>query len=150
MDIWVDADACPKMIKELLYKVAKRTGVSVTLVANQYLFIPPHPAIKFIQVDMGMDVADKKIVDLCAKGDLVVTADIPLASASVKKGAYALNPRGKLYDEGNIGDALAMRDLMESLRGGAMGEHTGGPDTFAARDCESFANTLDKFMAKNL
>lgn len=148
MKIWVDADAAPRMIKELLFKVSRRTGVSITFVANQYLFLPKDHNIGFIQVGAGMDVADQKIVELCTKDDLVITADIPLASAAVKKGAFALNPRGKLYDATNIGDILAVRDLMEHIRGDIMKEHTGGPDGFTAKDCERFANSLDKFMAQ--
>ncbi len=148
MKIWIDADACPRVIKELLFRVATRTGVSITLVANQYLFVPPLPNISFIQVPSGFDVADNKIVELCSPGDIVITADIPLASAVVKKGAFALNPRGQLYDAGNIGQILAMRDLMENLRGGLMEEGSGGPAAFTAKDRENFANSLDKFMAR--
>ncbi|WP_435640250.1 YaiI/YqxD family protein [Micavibrio aeruginosavorus] len=148
MKIWVDADACPKVIKDLLFKVAERTGVHITLVANQYLFIPPARNISFIQVEAGFDVADQKIVELCAEGDMVVTADIPLAAAIVKKGAFALNPRGELYDLSNIGEILAMRDLMESLRGGMMEDMRGGPAPFTPKDREKFANQLDKFMTR--
>jgi len=148
MKIWVDADACPKAIKELLFRVATRTGVAITLVANQYLFVPPLANISFIQLPSGFDVADNKIVELCSPGDMVITADIPLASAAVKKGAFALNPRGQLYDAGNIGQILAMRDLMENLRGGLMEEGSGGPAAFTAKDRENFANSLDKFMAR--
>lgn len=150
MKIWVDADACPRMIKDLLFKVAKRTGVSIVLVANQFIYVPPAPNVQFMQVEPGLDVADKKIVELCVKGDLVITADIPLASAAVKKGAFALNPRGKMYDDTNIGDILAMRDLMDALRSGVMGEGAGGPDSFTPKDCEKFANSLDKFMARKI
>lgn len=148
MKIWVDADACPKAIKELLFRVAGRTGVSITFVANQYVAVPPAPNISFIIVEPGFDVADQKIVELCAAGDIVVTADIPLASAIVKKGAFALNPRGQLYDASNINQILAMRDLMENLRGGLMEQGSGGPAPFSAKDRENFANQLDKFMAR--
>lgn len=148
MKIWVDADACPKVIKELLFRVAGRTGVSITFVANQYMAVPFAPNIHFIIVAPGFDVADQKIVELCAVGDIVVTADIPLASAIVKKGAFALNPRGQLYDSSNINQILAMRDLMENLRGGLMEQGSSGPAPFNAKDRENFANQLDKFMAR--
>lgn len=148
MKIWVDADACPKIIKELLYRVAERTGAAVTFVANKYLFVPAMPNLRFIMVDAGPDVADAKIIELCTPGDIVVTADIPLAAAAVKKGAYALNPRGDMYDESNIGQVLAMRDLMDSLRGGMMEDGNGGPAAFTAKDRERFANALDRFMTR--
>ena len=150
MKIWVDGDACPKVIKELLFRVAARTGVLVAFVANQYLSLPAAANISFIQVSAGFDVADHKIIELCAVGDIVITADIPLASAIVKKGAFALNPRGQLYDAGNIGQILAMRDLMENLRGGLMEEGSGGPAPFTTKDRENFANSLDKFMARKV
>lgn len=148
MKIWVDADACPKAIKELLYRVAERTGVTVTFVANKYLFVPAHPNLHFIMVDAGPDVADAKIVELCAPGDLVVTADIPLAAATIKKGVPALNPRGDLYDESNIGQILATRDLMDSLRGGLLDATGGGPAPFTPKDRENFANALDRLMTR--
>ena len=148
MKIWVDADACPKVIKELLLRVAARTGVLVAFVANQYLSLPAAVNISFIQVPSGFDVADHKIIELCVAGDIVITADIPLAAAIVKKGAFALNPRGQLYDAGNIGQILAMRDLMENLRSGLMEQGSGGPAPFTAKDRENFANSLDKFMAR--
>ncbi len=148
MKIWVDADACPKVIKDLLFKVAERTGVSITLVANQYLLVPRSQNINFIQVESGFDMADHKIVELCIAGDLVITADIPLAAAIIKKGAFALNPRGELYDAANIGQILAMRDLMEALRGGLMDDVGGGPSAFTSKDRENFANKLDKFMTQ--
>ena len=150
MKIWVDADACPKVIKELLYRVAERTGVAVAFVANKYLFVPPMANLSFIMVEAGPDVADAKIVELCAAGDIVVTADIPLAAAAVKKGARALNPRGDLYDESNIGQILATRDLMDSLRGGMMEEGGGGPAPFTAKDRERFANALDRVMVMGI
>ena len=146
MKIWVDADACPRTVKDFLFKVSDRIGVSITLVANQYLYVPPSPNISFILVEPGFDIADQKILQLCNEGDIVVTADIPLAAAMVKKGGSALNPRGKLYDASNIGEILAMRDLMESLRGGATGENIGGPAPYTSKDFEKFANTLDKFL----
>lgn len=148
MRIWVDADACPKIIKEFLFKVAERTGVQITLVANQYLFVPQVANVDFILVEPGFDIADQKIIELCDAGDIVITADIPLAAAIVKQGAFALNPRGTLYDTRNIGQILAMRDLMENLRGGLMEDGGGGPAPFTPKDRETFANTLDKLMTQ--
>lgn len=150
MKIWVDSDACPKVIKELLYRIAERTGVSISFVANQYLFIPKLPNMDFILVEPGFDIADSKIVQLCAEGNIVITADIPLAVAVIKKGAFALNPRGDLYDSNNIGEILATRDLMDSLRGGLMEQNSGGPAPFSPKDREKFANALDKFMARKV
>ncbi|MBU0860196.1 MAG: YaiI/YqxD family protein [Alphaproteobacteria bacterium] len=147
MKIYVDADACPKVIKEILFRVAGRTGVSIIFVANKYMMLPAVANLSFVLVEAGSDVADGRIVELCVAGDMVVTADIPLAAAVVKKGAFALNPRGEIYDESNIGQILAMRDLMDSLRGGLMEDGRGGPAPFSAKDRENFANKLDKFMA---
>ena len=144
MKIWIDADACPKAIKEILYRAAERTQVPVTLVANQYLHAPPH--ISVIQVADGFDVADAKIVELCTAGDLVVTADIPLAALVIEKGAFALNPRGELYDSGNIGPVLSMRDFMDVMRGGLMEQGSGGPPAFNQKDRQKFAAALDKFL----
>jgi uncharacterized protein YaiI (UPF0178 family) len=145
--IWVDADACPKVIKEILFRVAERRSIPVILVANQYLQIPPSPFIKMMQVEAGFDVADQKIVELCQKDDLVITADIPLAYGATQKGAVALNPRGELYTADNIGPVLRMRDLMESLRSG-LSEISGGPASFSAKNRENFANQLDKFLSR--
>lgn len=150
MKIWVDADACPRPVKDILFRAGKRTGVSITLVANQFIFTPLDANIDLIRVEAGLDAADYKILELCMKNDLVVTADIPLASAAVKKGSFALNPRGKMYDSNNIGDALAMRDLMDDLRAGALGEYASGPDNFTSKDSASFANSLDKFITKSI
>ncbi len=147
MTIWVDADACPKVIKEILFRAADRRGVQVTLVANQYLVIPPSPFISLIQVEAGFDVADHRIVELCAPGDLVITADIPLAAGAVGKGAFALNPRGELYTADNIGPILKMRDIMDTLRSGVT-ELRGGPPSFNQKDREMFANQLDKFLSR--
>lgn len=147
MEIWVDADACPKPIKDILFRVAEKREIRVTLVANQYLQIPPCPHIKMIQVEAGFDVADQRIVELCAVGDLVITADIPLAYAVTQKGGFALNPRGELYTADNIGPVLRMRDLMNNLRSG-LHEISGGPASFNAKDRENFANQLDKFLSK--
>ena len=148
MKIWVDADACPKVIKELLFRVAERTGVTMTLVANQYMFVPAAPHIHSLQVGSEFNAADDRIAALCEPGDLVITADIPLAAEVVKKGAFALNPRGDFYDERNISQLLAMRDMMEHLRGGLMEQGSGGPPPFTAKDRETFTNRLDKFMAR--
>ena len=146
MKIWVDADACPGVIKEILFRAATRTGVLVTLVANQYIKIPPSPNIKFVQVGSGFDVADNEIVKRLEAGDLVITADIPLASDTIEKGAYALNPRGELYTTENIRARLNMRDFMESLR--ASGVDTGGPPALNNNDRKAFADQLDKFLTR--
>ncbi|MDB5491610.1 MAG: yaiI [Micavibrio sp.] len=149
MKIWVDADACPKIIKDILFRVAERTGVPVTLVANQYFFVPQTLNVSFIQVEPGFNSADDKIVELCAEGDIVITADIPLADGVVKKGAFALTPRGEFYDRTNIGQVLAMRNLMTDLRSNPMQEGSGGgPAPLTQKDREVFANRLDKFMAR--
>ena len=147
MKIWVDADACPVVIKEILFKAAARTGVLVTLVANQYIKTPPSLHIKFVQVGSGFDVADNEIVKRLDAGDLVITADIPLASDAIDKGAYALNPRGEMYTTANIKARLNMRDFMESLR--SSGVDTGGPPALNQNDRKSFANHLDKFLTRN-
>ena len=144
--IWVDADACPRVIKDLLFRASARTGIAITLVANQWVAVPSSPLITIIQVPQGPDEADAKIVELCAAGDLVVTADIPLAALVVKKGALALNPRGELYTAENIGGILGMRDFMDSLRGS--GIETGGPAGFGAADRGKFANQLDRLLAQ--
>jgi hypothetical protein len=148
MKIWVDADACPKVIKEILFRAVQRVGVPMTLVANQPLTIPASPHIDAIQVKAGLDVADNHIAQSLAPGDLVITADIPLAAAAVNGGAYALNPRGELYDKNNVQARLAMRNFLTELRSG--GVDTGGPPPFNQRDREAFANQLDRFLAKHL
>jgi len=142
--IWVDADACPNVIKEILFRAANRAKVPLTLVANQYIQIPKSPFIKNMRVEQGFDVADLRIVELCNPGDLVITADIPLADGVVRKGGIALNPRGELYTEETIAQRLAMRNLMEELR--STGEISGGPATFNQSDRQRFANELDKFL----
>lgn len=147
MKIWVDADACPGVIKEILYKAAVRTGVSLTLVANQPLRIPSHENITSIQVSAGFDVADNEIVKQLNKGDLVITADIPLAAEVIEKGALALNPRGELYSVNTIKARLSMRDFMETLRGS--GVNTGGPPKLSKRDRNQFADNLDRLLAKH-
>ena len=148
MKIWVDADACPVVIKEILFRAAERTKITTTLVANQFLRTPPSPYIKTMQVPSGFDVADNRIVQELTVGDLVITADIPLAAQVVEKGGHALNPRGELYTTANIKERLAMRNLMEELRGN--GVDISGPSVFNNRDRQAFAAALDKFIAKNL
>lgn len=142
--IWVDADACPNVIKEIIFRAANRTQTFVILVANQYISTPPSKFIKSIQVRQGFDVADDEIVKRLKAGDLVVTADIPLASDSIAKGAIALNPRGELYTSDNINARLQMRDFMETLRNS--GIDTGGPAALNHKDREKFANNLDKLL----
>lgn len=146
MHIWVDADACPVVIKEILFRVAERTKLPLTLVANQWLKTPPYPSIRAIQVPKGFDVADNYIVDQAVAGDLVITADIPLAAGAIEKGALALNPRGELYTRENIKQTLDMRNFMETLRNS--GVETGGPPAFNQADRQNFANQLDRFLAK--
>jgi uncharacterized protein len=145
MHIWVDADACPKVIKEILFRAAERTGVFVTLVANQPLTAPRLKNIRTLRVAAGFDVADNEIVRRLASGDLVITADIPLAAEVIANGGYALNPRGELYTTDNIQARLSMRDFMDSLR--ATGIETGGPASFNQSDRQSFANQLDRFLS---
>ncbi len=145
MHIWVDADACPGVIKEILYRVAERTRLPLTLVANQWLKTPPYPSIRSVQVPKGFDVADNHIVEQVQAGDLVITADIPLAAAVIDKGALALNPRGELYSKENIRQTLDMRNFMDVLR--SSGVETGGPPAFSQADRQSFANQLDRLLA---
>ncbi|HVF17259.1 MAG TPA: YaiI/YqxD family protein [Steroidobacteraceae bacterium] len=146
MKIWVDADACPGVIKEILFRAAERAKVPMTLVANQPINVPPSPLIRAVRVGAGFDVADKYIVDALAAGDLVITADIPLAAAAIDKGAHALNPRGELYTKDNIRERLSMRNFMDELRGS--GVVTGGPAALGPRDRQSFANSLDTLLRK--
>lgn len=148
MKIWVDADACPLVIKDILFKAAERTGVELTLVANQTMRIPPSRRINFIRVGSGLDVADNEIVKRLTPGDLVITSDIPLAAEVIEKGGYALNPRGDLYTADNVRDRLSMRDFMDSLR--ASGIDTAGPPSLNQKDRQAFANSLDKFLTKHL
>jgi hypothetical protein len=147
MKIWVDADACPAVIKEILFRAAKRTGVPLTLVANHPLRVPPSPCIRFLQVSSGFDVADKEIVKRLDAGDLVVTGDIPLAAEVIDKGGHALTPRGELYSADNIREHLVMRDFMDTLR--ASGIETGGPAALSQKDRQSFANQLDQFLTRH-
>ena len=144
MQIWVDADACPGEVKELLFRAAKRTKTKVTLVANQTMRTPRSEFVDSLLVPAGMNVADRRIVELVQPGDLVITADIPLAAQVVAKGGQALNPRGELYTEANVGERLAVRNLLDELRGG--GQITGGPANFSAQDRQAFANQLDRWL----
>ena len=147
MKIWVDADACPGVIKEILFRAAERAQISMTLVANQFLRTPPSRFIKAIQVPAGFDVADGKIVQHLEQGDLVITADIPLAAEVIAKGGHALNPRGEFYTPDTIRERLNMRDFMDNLR--SSGVETGGPATLSQSDRKAFASQLDRFLAKN-
>ena len=147
MHIWVDADACPAPIKEILYRAADRVKVQVVLVANRPLRTPPSPWIRSIQVARGLDVADDHIASAMVPGDLVVTADIPLAAVVVERGGYALNPRGEFYSLDNVRELLDMRNFMEGLR--ASGIETGGPAAFSQADRQSFANQLDRFIMRS-
>lgn len=146
MKIWVDADACPVVIKEILFKAAERTGVPVTLVANQPVRIPPSRFISFVQVAPGFDVADNEIVKRTGAGDLVITADIPLAADVIEKGAHALSPRGERYTTENIKARLNIRDFMDTLRGS--GIDTGGPPALSQSDRKTFADHLDRLLAE--
>jgi uncharacterized protein YaiI (UPF0178 family) len=145
MQIWVDADACPKVIKEILYRAAERAKVRVTLVANHALRTPPSDYVSAVQVSGGFDVADEQILARINPGDLVVTADIPLAAAVIEKRAHALNPRGERYTEDTVRQRLVMRDLMDELRGS--GIQTGGPPPIGPRERKAFADELDRLLA---
>lgn len=144
--IWVDADACPRVIKDILFRAAERTGVPVTLVANQALAIPRIKSLRVIQVASGFDIADEEIVNRTAAGDLVITADIPLAAQIIAKGGEALNPRGELYSADTIRGVLTMRDFMDTMR--ASGHVGGGPPTLTQADRNAFASHLDKWLAR--
>jgi hypothetical protein len=149
MQIWVDADACPAVVKEILFRAAARTGVRLTLVANQPLSTPPLVNIKFLQVPRGFDVADNEIVGRLNVGDLVITSDIPLAAEVIAKGGHALSPRGEMSTTENIGARLNMRDFLDTMR--ASGVDTGGgPDAFSQRDKQAFANSLDRFLSRTV
>lgn len=147
MQIWVDADACPVEIKELLYRAAERLKIKLTLVANQSMRVPRSEFIETLLVPDGANISDRRIVELAASGDLVVTADIPLAADTVAKGVAAIDPRGNLYTDANIGDRLALRNMLDQLRGG--GYIGGGPAPFGPKDRQAFANQLDRWLAKN-
>jgi len=145
MTIWVDADACPAAVKDMLYRAADRVKVPVVLVANRALRTPPSPYIRSVQVGQGFDVADRHIVDAVAPGDLVVTADIPLAAAVVERNAFALDPRGAFYSRENVRELLDLRNFMETMR--SSGLVTGGPAAYGHADRQAFANRLDRFLA---
>ena len=147
MKIWVDADACPGVIKDILFRAAQRTGLDLILVANQAIRIPPSRNIKMVQVASGYDVADNEIVKQLNADDLVITADIPLAAEVIEKGGMALNPRGELYTVDNIKNRLTMRDLMDNLR--SSGIDTGGPPPLNQSDRKTFANQLDRILSKH-
>lgn len=146
MNIWVDADACPGVIKDILYRAADRAQVRLTLIANQMLRTPPSPWIRALQVPAGFDVADRRIAQEAKAGDLVITADIPLAAQVIAKGAHVLEPRGDLLDANNIQERLTLRNFMEGLR--SSGVETGGPAAFSASDRQAFANRLDGLLMK--
>lgn len=146
MHIWVDADACPKMIKEVLFRAAIRTKTSLTLVANSFLTYPNSPFIRFVQVEKGFDGADNYIVLHMAAHDLVITADIPLAADVIAKKGLAINPRGELYTENNVRQRLTIRNINEQLR--ATGQNMGGPSALSIKEKTAFANTLDRCLAK--
>lgn len=143
--IWIDADACPKAVKEIAFKAAHRLSIGLMLVANSYQSIPHTDLIRLIIVDKGADVADQYIIDHVAAGELVITADIPLAAKVVEKNAIAINPRGEIYTEENIGEILSMRDFMKELRDS--GSITGGPAVFGPKDVQQFANSLNKLLS---
>lgn len=146
MNIWVDADACPNVIKDILFRAADRARLQTTLVANQQIRVPPSPYIRNVQVSSGFDEADNYIAEQVLPGDLVITADIPLAAQVIDKGALALSPRGELYDNNNIRERLTMRDFMDELRGS--GIDTGGPSQLKHGDRQAFANQLDRWLAR--
>lgn len=146
MQIWVDADACPQVIKEILYRAADRAQVLTTLVANTALRTPASDFIRTVRVPKGFDVADDRIVEQVQAGDLVITADIPLAAAIIERGAHALDPRGELYSEDNVQERLAIRNLMQALR--SNGELVDGPAPFGARERRLFANHLDRLLTR--
>jgi hypothetical protein len=146
MHIWVDADATPAVIKEILFRAAERKRVPMTLVANKLLRVPPSAYIRALQVPHGFDVADNEIASRLEQGDLVITADIPLAAQVIEKGGHALNPRGEFYSKENIREILNMRDFMEELRGAGLA--SSGPAVFSHADRQAFANQLDRFLAK--
>jgi len=147
MQIWVDADACPVAIKTVIFRAAERLRITTTLVANQYIRVPPSPVIRSVQVESGFDVADNYIADHVEAKDLVITADIPLAAQVVERGGIALNPRGTLYTRENIREALALRDFMADMRDN--GQISGGPAALSKSDVQAFANRLDAYLARH-
>ena len=148
MQIWVDADACPVVIREILFRAAERTGVTMTLVANKPVRLPVAQNLRFVQVPAGFDAADKRIVELMVPGDLVITADVPLAAAAIEKGGVALNPRGELYTSENVRERLSVRNFLDELRGS--GVNTGGPAALSQRERQMFANQLDRLLARQV
>lgn len=148
MHVWVDADACPRVIKEILFRAADRLKIQVTLVANKQLRTPPSPFVDAVRVAHGFDVADGEIVQRVQPGDLVVTADIPLAALVVEKDGHVIDPRGELLDADNIQERLTMRNFMDELR--SAGVDTGGPPTIGHKDRQAFANQLDRFLSAQL
>ncbi len=148
MTIWIDGDACPNPIKNVLFKAANKRQINTVLVANHHVRLMPSPYISSMQVAGGFDVADNTIVERMSAGDLVITADIPLADEVITKGGHALNPRGRLYDKENIKSHLSRRDMMEELR--ASGTISGGPAAFSPKDVQTFANALDRIITKQL
>ena len=147
MKIYVDADACPRVAKDVLYNATKREGIDLILVANQYIKTPPNVNIKNIVVSQGADVADDKIVELVEKNDLVITSDIPLADRVIKKSAAIITPKGEVLDEDTISHRLAMRDLMDELR--SYGMQTGGPSAYSKQDRQQFVNAIDRYIVRN-
>ncbi|MGR9089297.1 MAG: YaiI/YqxD family protein [Gammaproteobacteria bacterium] len=147
MKIWVDADACPVAIREMLFRAADRRGINVTLVANQALRVPASPNIDMLKVGAGFDIADNAIVQRVAAGELVITSDIPLAAEVIGRGATALSPRGEAYTDNNIRDRLTMRDFMDTLRGSGIA--TGGPPPLSQSDRQAFANALDRWITRS-
>ena len=146
MKIWVDADACPNVIKDILFKAAERTKTPTTFVANQFIKVPPSQVISSMQVSQGFDVADNEIVKLTSENDLVITSDIPLAAEVIEKGAKALSPRGELFTQDNVKSRLNMRDFLDTMR--SSGVNTGGPPPLNQNDRQAFANHLDRILAK--
>ena len=146
MRIWVDADACPRVIRDIVLRAAEKRGIATAFVANQALALPPSPCVRAVRVPGGFDAADRHIAAEVARGDLVITADIPLAAAVIARGALALNPRGTLYDQHNIGERLAVRDMLEELRD--QRRVRGGPPPLDSRDRQAFANQFDRLLAK--
>lgn len=146
MNIWVDADACPAVVKDILFRAARRTEVPVTLIANQMMRVPPSPFIRSLQVPAGFDEADRRIAESARPGDLVVTADVPLAAQVIAKGARVIDPRGDLLHAGNIDDRLALRNMLDALR--SQGAVSGGPAAYGAADRQAFANQLDRLLAR--
>lgn len=146
MKIWVDADACPVAIREILFRASMRTGVGLTLIANQQVPVPKAPQIRMIQVAAGFDAADDEIVKRMEPGDLVITSDIPLAAAAIKKDGFVLSPRGERFTHENIGSRLNMRDFLETMR--ASGVDTGGPSALSQGDRKAFADQLDRLLSR--